>query len=289
MAWHDRDYNQYEYRSGPSMMQHMGGQSVVFWLLCINAAVFMLDAVLGGSRRGSFLAPGDWGAFSVGKGIFGLQLWRVITYQFLHGSFFHVFFNMLALYFFGPLMERWWGSKRFLAFYLLCGIGGAALYTGLSFVPDLLGVSLRSTLVGASGCVFGILAGCAMLYPHQRVMLIFPPIPMTMRTMALVFLGLGAMSVIVGSRNAGGEAAHLGGAAIGWLLIKYPRSLSFVDRHWAHDFKQRQQKKHRQAAAKEDVQVDQILQKVREHGLASLTNREKKILQRATDRQRRAG
>ena len=289
MAWHDRDYNQYEYRSGPSMMQHMGGKSMVFWLLCINGGVFLLDAVLVGSRRGSSLAPHDWGAFSVGQGVFGLQLWRMITYQFLHGGLMHLLFNMIGLYFFGPLMERWWGSRRFLAFYLLCGIGGAGLYTALSFVPGLLGVSIHSSLIGASGCIFGILIGCAVLYPNQRVMLIFPPIPMTMRTMALCFLGLGVLSLMAGSANAGGEAAHLGGAALGWFLIKNPRWLNFVDRNWFGDLQRHRQERQRHAAAKEDAQVDRILSKVREHGLASLTNREKKTLQRATDRQRRAG
>ena len=113
MGWQDRHYQQ---GGGGGLGDRLSGASVVTWLLGINGVVFLLDSVLGGSTRGNALAPSYWGHFSVDKAITGLQIWRGITYQFLHGNFFHLFFNMLALYFFGPLMERWWGSKRFLAF-----------------------------------------------------------------------------------------------------------------------------------------------------------------------------
>ncbi|MFQ5517842.1 MAG: rhomboid family intramembrane serine protease, partial [Acidimicrobiia bacterium] len=83
----------------------------------LNAVVFLLDNILFNSNRGNWLAPWGWGSFSVTKAIGSLQLWRFVTYQFIHANFFHVFFNMLAVYFFGPIMERWWGSRRFLIFY----------------------------------------------------------------------------------------------------------------------------------------------------------------------------
>ncbi len=284
MGWQDRQYNQ----SGGGFGERLSSASVVTWLLGINGVVFLLDSMLGGSTRGSALAPSGWGHFSVDKAITGLQIWRGVTYQFLHANFFHLFFNMLALYYFGPLMERWWGSRRFLAFYLLCGLGAAALFTLMVFT-GVLDVASWRPLVGASGCIFGILVGCAMLYPDQRVMLLFPPIPMTLRTLALVFLGLAVLSIVFGSQNAGGEAAHLGGAALGWLLIKNPRWLDFADRVSVSKFRQQIKQAQRQSAVKEDAQVDKILDKVREHGLASLTDREKKILQRATDRQKDAG
>jgi len=292
MAWHDRHYNRYD--SGNPFSNRLGQGSIVVWLLGINGVVFLLDMVLAPSSRGAWLSPAYLGHFSVGKAIFGFQVWRFITYQFLHHDFFHLLFNMIGLYFFGPMMERWWGSRRFLAFYLACGFGAAVLYTLLAlFVPGLLHVSVNTTLIGASGCIFGVLVGCAVLYPHQQVMLMFPPIPMKLQTMAMLFIGIAMLSLIAGSPNAGGEAAHLGGAALGWFLIKNPRWLDFAERlspqdlqkNWAAKTTQRNRNKH----IEEDAEVNRILDKVRRQGLNSLTNREKKHLQQATDRQRHTG
>lgn len=305
MAWHERDYNQDQFRGG-RMMGGVGGPSVVMWLLGINVVVFLLDAVLGGSQRGSALAPFAWGNFNFDQAGAQFQVWRWITYQFVHGGFMHILGNMIILYFFGPLMEQWWGSRRFLAFYLLCGMSGAAVYTlfalvapGVIFDMQLLERVGRTPtsvqLVGASGACFGILIGCAVLYPKQRVMLLIPPIPMSMRTLAMFVLGIMAISLIAGAQNAGGEAAHLGGAALGWLLVKKPNFLNFADAvsgfgDKVADMKLKQMhraaQKQRQQEADEQARVDAVLDKVRDHGLASLTAKEKQILQRATDRQR---
>lgn len=292
MAWEDRDYSREPEETG--FRHRLSGHSVVTWLLAINFIVFVLDAILTGSTRGTALSPSYWGNFNFEQGVAGFQLWRWFTYQFIHAGFFHVTFNMLGLYFFGPMMERWWGSKRFLAFYLMCGASGAVLYSLLGLVPDLLPGGNLGTLVGASGSLYGILAACAVLFPQHRVMLLFPPIPMSMRTLALVFLGLAALSLIAGSPNAGGEAAHLGGAALGFLLVKFPASLTWADRirrpqRPAADSWSGKLHKQRDAEAKEDAQVDRILDKVREHGLQSLTKSEKGILLRATERHRRSG
>jgi hypothetical protein len=188
-------------------------------------------------------------------------------------------------------MEQYWGSRRFLAFYLLCGASGAVVFTALAFVPGLLNVGLQSRLIGASGSVFGILMGCAVLYPHHRVMLIIPPIPMSMRTLAMVFMGIAVFSLVVGSSNAGGEAAHLGGAALGWLLIKRPGLMGFADglgitfMNMKIKQQQRTAQRSRQREQANQAEVDRVLDKVRNKGLQSLTAREKRILQRATDRQ----
>lgn len=282
MSWQERQYH----REGPSLSDRFSGASVVMWLLVINGAVFLIDSILDGSTRGGWLSLGYWGHFSVGRGVLRLQLWRWVTYQFLHHNALHLVFNMMGLYFFGPVMERWWGSRRFLAFYLLCGFAAAGVYSLLSLVPGLLNVSSATGLVGASGAIFGILIGCATLYPQQRVMLLIPPVPMKLRTMAMLILGLALFSLIAGSPNAGGEAAHLGGAALGWLLVRYPGWLGFVEGDLLSAWKQQ---RHRRTLNKEDAEVDRILDKVRRHGLASLNKREKKTLQRATDRQRHAG
>ncbi len=287
MTWQDRHYHRDEPHH--PIADRFSGASMVMWLLGINGLTFLIDSILSGSSRGGWISPSEWGHFSVAKGIFGLQIWRWITYQFLHYDFFHLLFNMIGLYFFGPLIERWWGSRRFLAFYLLCGLGAAGVYTLLSLVPGLLNVSSSTGLVGASGCIFGVLVGCAMLYPNQQVMLLIPPIPMKMKTMAMFFLGLALLSLVAGSPNAGGEAAHLGGAVMGWVLIHRAHWLDVADRlspQRVHDALE--SSRHRNQA-REEAQVDRILDKVRNKGLASLTSREKKILQRATNRHRSAG
>lgn len=298
MAWQDRDYNRQP--MGFNFGRQATATSVTMWLLGINCAVYLLDTVFTDSMRLNALSLSKIGAFEIGKAVYGLQLWRWFTYQFLHADFFHLLFNMIGLYFFGRLMEGWWGSRRFLAFYLLCGMSGAVLFTIIGLVaPSLIfgtnEIALFSQMVGASGSIFGILVGCALLYPHMRVMLMFPPIPMTMRTMALLFLGIAFLSLVAGARNAGGEASHLGGAALGFLLVKNPTWLRFAEKgphsfgniagHW----QQRKLQRNRAQQMRDEAEVDRILETVRKKGLHRLNSREKKILKRATDRQRQVG
>jgi len=294
MSWRDRDYNQDGFSgSRGGFGGRLGGGSVVTWLLGINCVVFLLDGVLSSGVRTSGASPTYWGNFNVAQGLYGLQLWRWVTYQFLHHGFMHILFNMIGLYFFGPMLERWWGSRRFLAFYLLCGVSGAAVMTLLSFIPGLILVGPHTTLVGASGSLFGILAGAAVLFPHQRVMLLIPPIPMTMRTMALLFMGLAFLSVMAGTPNAGGQATHLGGALLGFVLVKNARWLDWADRFSPsaiqHGVNKGRFERKRKRELADRAEVDRILDKVRDKGLASLTRKEKRVLNEATERQKRAG
>jgi len=287
MSWQDRPYNRYEEEARSS--SGFSSMSVVKWLIVINAVVFLWDGVFIGSARGGAIAIAPHAYFSVEKAIHYLQLWRWVTYQFVHVNLMHVFFNMLVLFFFGPMMERWWGSQRFLAFYLLCGISGAFVTTLFGAIPGLIFFTPHTELYGASGSIFGILVACAMLYPHQRVMLIFPPIPMSMRTLAMGLLAMSVLSVMAGSENAGGEAAHLGGALLGFYLVKHPSLLNLAERitRPARRGKGRWRSK-QQPPQREGVAVDRILTKVKNRGLHSLTRGEKKTLQRATDRHRHA-
>lgn len=289
MSSENRDYMRDEarrYGGGGGLGARMAGQSMVKWLLIINVVIFVWDSIFISATRGGMLALVPWCYFSVDKVIYSGQVWRFVTYQFMHADFFHVLFNMIGLYFFGPMLERWWGSKRFLAFYLLCGISGAVVATVLGLIPGLNILPTMAPLVGASGSIFGILVGCAVLYPNQRVQLLFPPIPMSMRTMAMVFLGIAAVSVIAGSANAGGEAAHLGGALLGFLLVKNPGTLNWADRFSPSAIQSginegRYEKKVKKEADLE-AEVDRILAKVQQQGLQSLSKKEKKTLNDAT-------
>lgn len=257
------------------------------WLLILNVVVYLMDSIMaGGTRVGQTPYLTLWGNFNVGQAVEGGQVWRLFTYQFLHAGFFHLLFNMIGLFYFGPMLERWWGSRRFTAFYLLCGASGAMLMLVLVYAGV---IEKYSYLVGASGSIYGILIGAAVLYPKQQVMLLFPPIPMTLRTMALVFLAISLVSALAGS-NDGGNAAHLGGAALGFLLVRKPSLLNFADRLSARAVQDGVTKGRYERRIKNEqasrAEIDRILAKVSDQGLQSLTKKEKKLLKQDTDRLR---
>jgi membrane associated rhomboid family serine protease len=208
------------------------GQSLTMRLIVINIGAFVLDRFLFGVGYGFQLGPllmgplTAWGHFSASTAIAGLQLWRLVSFQFLHANLAHLIFNMIGLYFFGSAVESYLGSRRFLAFYLWCGIMGAAAY----LLFWLLGVLVNAPwvpLVGASAGIFGVLAASAIIAPHATVVLLFPPIPVRLRTLAWVLIGIGVATIVFGGPNAGGQAAHLGGAMSGYLLIRRPHLLNF--------------------------------------------------------------
>ncbi len=151
--------------------------------------------------------------------------WQLLSYGFLHGSFMHLAFNMLALVMFGAPLEHTWGDRRYLTFFLVClvGAGVCQLLVGSWAVSQ---GSPPYPTIGASGGVFGLLLAYGMLFPNQRVMLLIPPIPMKARTLVIVYgvfeLGLG----ITGLQPGVAHFAHLGGMLFGWLLIRKWRGQS---------------------------------------------------------------
>jgi membrane associated rhomboid family serine protease len=221
MGFADRDYSRQPYGQ-TTVVGAMRMWSITTWLIVINIAVYVADNI-----SGHRLA--EWGYFSASTAIYSLQFWRFITFQFLHANFSHIFFNMLSLYFFGPMVENYLGSRRYLAFYLLCGIAGALFYLILWQLGILIS-SPDAPLIGASAGIFGILIAGARIAPNATVMLLFPPIPMRLKVMAWILLGIALYTVLANGSNAGGQAAHLGGAALGALLIWKPHSLDIFDR-----------------------------------------------------------
>src|SRR4051812_29963339 len=147
--------------SGATPIGRMRFWSITLWLIAINVAVFVLDVL-----TGQLLTA--WGYFSVYAAFARLQLWRIVTFQFLHADPGHIFFNMLSLYFFGPIVENWLGRKRYLAFYLMCGMSGALGYLVLWRAGLVIGSS-ASPLIGASAGVFGVLIACVRIAPNMVV------------------------------------------------------------------------------------------------------------------------
>lgn len=258
----------------------------------VGASLYMVQRPLEG-----------WGHFSTAH-VFGWQVWRFITFQFLHANPMHLFFNMLGLFVFGPTVERYLGGQRYLAFYLVTGIFGGVMYLmlnllgfiaammGISGVPGLLFNMTTTPLVGASAGVFGVIVACAKIEPETVVQLIFPPIAMKMKTFAYGFVALSMIQLLMGAKNAGGEAAHLGGAIAGYFFIR--------NSHLLRDFfdvfsDSRKPPKPGEAKggwgwlkgnSEDGAEVDRILAKVRAGGVSSLTEKEKRTLARDTERLR---
>ena len=212
--------------------------SVTTWLIVANVFVFLLDlspalpiavVVTPAGHVDRYRLLDYFGQFTVAAAVHGVQLWRFVTFQFLHAGPQHLVFNMLALFFFGPIVEPVLGRGRYLAFYLLSGVaGGVLLYAcyvvGLTFAAD-----PRMTLVGASAGIFGVLVAAAVVAPDIDL-LVFGIVPVPARVGAWAMIGIAAFTVLTGGFNAGGEAAHLGGAAAGYALITHPKLLDFAAR-----------------------------------------------------------
>lgn len=195
-------------------------------LLIANGVLFLLQWVLSDATFAPLMlwpiGDGGFDPFSPGQ---NFQPWQLLTYGFLHGGFSHLFFNMLALFMFGAPLEQTWGEKRFLTYYLVCIAGAGVCQLLVGWLA-----SSSAPVLGASGGVFGLLLAYGMLFPNQRVMLLFPPIPMKARTFVIVF---GAMELVFGFTGwqpGVAHFAHLGGMLFGWLLIRYWRGQSPFNR-----------------------------------------------------------
>ncbi|MCD4825687.1 MAG: rhomboid family intramembrane serine protease [Phycisphaerae bacterium] len=225
------------------------------------------------------------------------QIWRYVTFQFLHstGGIFHIALNMLGLYFLGTPLEQRWGGQRFLRFYLTCGVVAGIAYvlmTRLLLPTPLWGIPL----VGASGGVYGVLLACAILFPHIRLILFIFPVPIRLAA-AIVFGGMiFVVLTSLGNDNNNNsvmrnpdfwsQVAHLGGAVAAavwiWVLPKlklYSAEVKQNAEAGAWEKKVREQ----QAG---QAQIDRILDKIQQEGISSLTGKEKRILQDATEKQR---
>ncbi len=278
----DRDYHRQDRREGGGFFSQI--TPVVKWLLILNLGIYFLDLFLAGADGQRPLR--SFGAFTIQTGVLGGRIWEFVTFQFLHGGFQHVLFNCMGIFFFGPWMERWWGSQKFIIYYLLCGVAGAAFFTLLVYLGILPRDGLQSPLVGASAGIYGILIGVAVVAPDLRVRLFFPPIELSMRQLAVALMAISAGSILLKwGGNEGGEAGHLGGAILGFILVRYPwllrgEGISRViqtkafSREPAAGLKPRSMLEKERAAA-----VDVILDKISRDGFHSLSQAEKDFLQ----------
>lgn len=285
MGINDRDYHRNERREGGGLFAQL--TPVVKWLLILNLGIYFLDLFVKGEVADGPLRR--FGVFTIESAVFEGRIWEFITFQFLHGSVAHVVFNCVGIFFFGPWMERWWGSRRFLIFYLLCGAAGAAFFTILVF----LGVVMPSGLVGASAGIYGILIGVAMIAPNLRVMLLFPPIELSMRQLAMALLAISAGAILLKlGGNEGGEAGHLGGAILGFVLVRFPQLLGrdsgmgIFPPKWVPGAPAAKLRPRSALEKDQDSAVDVILDKISREGFQSLTDQERDFLHKASKSKR---
>ena len=154
--------------------------------------------------------------------------WQPLTHMFMHGGFWHILFNMYTLVMFGSVVERALGTKDYIAFYLITGLGAVALHTGVEWLEIThlggnLTAAMVTPMVGASGAIYGVLVAFAMLYPEARLTLIFPPITLDAKWWVGIFVALELLLGITGSQVSIAHFAHLGGALFGFLLIRHWR------------------------------------------------------------------
>ncbi len=155
--------------------------------------------------------------------------YQLVTHMFMHGNLTHLFFNMFALYMFGPPIEMALGPKRFLFYYLFAGFGAMLLQLGVTYIEinyaGAPGYLANIPMLGASGAVFGLLAAFGYLFPNAQVMLIIPPIPMRAKYFVLLYAGAELMFGLntMGASTGVAHFAHVGGALFGFLLLLYWR------------------------------------------------------------------
>lgn len=286
MGMADRDYYREGNREGQGLMAQL--TPVVKWLLILNLGIYFLDTFIKGDHENGPIRR--FGAFAIQSAIFEGKIWELITFQFIHGFVGHVLLNCLGIFFFGPWMERWWGSKKFLLFYLLCGAAGAVFYTLLVFIGVLPTNNYEGGLIGASAGFYGILIGVAVIAPSLRVALLFPPIELSIRQLAITMMVISVVMIILPfGINQGGEAGHLGGAILGFILMKFPGLLgrdSGVEILKPKAFSRAPGAKLRPRSEfekEQDSELDRILDKISAQGFQSLTDEEKATLQKVSD------
>ena len=151
--------------------------------------------------------------FPIGSPLF--RWWQFVTHMFMHGNFAHIFFNMWSLFVFGPLLERLWGSKKFLIFYFVCGLGAALCHELVLMTQPLSNIPT----VGASGAIYGLLLGFGMLYPNYVLTLVFPPVSLKAKWFVIIFAAIELVTGVLGTRDGVAHFAHLGGMLFGLILI----------------------------------------------------------------------
>ena len=276
-------------------------------LLIINGAIFLVQVLGRSIAAGNGLSLADTiikyfaliplGTFADAS----FYPWQLITYQFLHGGFGHIFFNMFALWMFGMEIENLWGSKKFLYYYLLCGVGAGLCHL---FISPLFG-EIAAPTIGASGAIFGVMIAFAMIFPNRYIFLYFF-IPIKAKYLITIFVIMEFMFVDSAGSNIA-HLAHLGGALTGFIFLLLDKNTNIAIKNvfkrssyrttkpfnplggLADKFKKKEENvqdaKFYEVEDKDEISqedIDRILDKISQSGYQNLTTKEKEILFKAS-------
>lgn len=272
-------------------------------LLIINVAVFFIQMIANNLMLGGqplWYVLNMWFALNPISEGFNFQIWQLITYQFMHGGFSHILFNMFALWMFGMEIENIWGSKKFLIYYLVCGVAAGLAQL---FISPL--YSSPAVTIGASGAIFGVMIAFAMLFPDRHIFLYFL-IPIRAKYL-IGFLFILEIFWIGDAGSNVAHLAHLGGAFAGFLFIMFDKSIDVPLKRMLNisgyqrgntfnnpfsglsdKFKKRSQNiedanyydinQKKEGEEITQAEIDAILDKISQSGYQNLSEREKKIL-----------
>lgn len=212
-------------------------------LLIVNVVAFLLTFVLGKDASGGYVLNELLGLHFFMASDF--QVFQLITYMFMHGGFEHIIFNMFALWMFGCVVERVWGAKKFLFYYIACGVGAGLFQELAQFVQfylmasdqipafgigDIWTVARNSsavlnawTTVGASGAIYGILLAFGMIFPEERIFIFPLPVPIKAKYFVIGYAAIELFSAMMTSGDGVAHVAHLGGMVFGFFMIRYWR------------------------------------------------------------------
>ncbi len=271
----------YGYRE-PRFRLGMGGgfPPAVKYLILANIGVFVLQNIFPGTLEPLFgLVP-----YSL---LHRFAVWQLFSYMFLHGGLMHIFINMLVLWMFGAEIERTWGSREFLKYYVITGVGAgliqvivnALLFPGNQMVP----------VVGASGAIYGLLLAFALLFPDREIFLLLAfilPVRIQAKYLAMIFAGLALFSGLFGGNSGVAHFAHLGGMLVGLVYLKVDWWRLGGIASWVRQKRASRQivkqARRRQQEMRLREHVDAILDKINEVGYENLTEEEKEILRKAS-------
>lgn len=259
------------------MIRLQGISPGVRTLLILNVTVYIAQQAAGGFLLEHFALHPD-------QFIAEWKVWQLLTYQFLHGSFLHLFFNLFTLWMFGVEVENVLGSSYFIRYFLFCGIGGGVLQIVLNWGSS-------AAVIGASAAVYGVLVAFALIFPDRVVTLLLffiLPVHLKASTLAMLFVGislfLGLQAKWFGSTDQIAHFAHLGGAVTGFLILKGKDSFQSFKRKLVGKIEQKreEQRRRRQQEINEVRQkVDQILDHINQVGYANISRAEKEFLKKA--------
>lgn len=275
----DRNYNK-------RFSSYTAGNYAVPTIIFVNVVFFLLQQ-LNVTRVGAYsyssityslaLIP-----YSVSS---NYEIWRVFTYMFLHGGFWHLLLNMWGVYLFGSMLEQYMGSKKFLLLYLISGLFAGIFWMAFNW-------NSMVVCIGASGALFGILTGAALLFPNSMIMLLIPPIPLKLRTFAIIYALIETFSAVSGFDGQVAHLAHIGGLVGGYLVMRimYPGEVYDIFKFLKISNIRRQPKNFSGKASKSwkitgvsPSKIDEILDKISRNGINSLTEEEITALKQARD------